>query len=219
MIAKNDISQLTKVSEGVRQELAAELRAADVNWKQAYGEYQSGGWYVAPLANSQGSEDQLKLDAGAPCATPLLGRMPSVQRFSRMPLPARRIETSVIFFPSIIGDCISVTGGLIEVGGLTGSFNRVNYLLSPGISCVIIDVITKGRMTKLKIRSVGNSFGVILPAELLEKLRCGEGDELFVTDSPNGVELSPYNPELEKQLDIAEEIMRENRDVLRRLAK
>ncbi|MCX6115290.1 MAG: aspartyl/asparaginyl beta-hydroxylase domain-containing protein [Proteobacteria bacterium] len=81
MIAKNDISQLTKVSEGVRQELAAELRAADVNWKQAYGEYQSGGWYVAPLANSQGSEDQLKLDAGAPCATPLLGRMPSVQRF------------------------------------------------------------------------------------------------------------------------------------------
>ena len=74
-------------------------------------------------------------------------------------------------------------------------------------------------MTKLKIRSVGNSFGVILPAELLEKLRCGEGDELFVTDSPNGVELSPYTPELEKQLDIAEEIMRENRDVLRRLAK
>ena len=52
MIAKNDISQLTKVSEGVRQELAAELRAADFNWKQAYGEYQSGGWYVAPMRNA-----------------------------------------------------------------------------------------------------------------------------------------------------------------------
>lgn len=77
----------------------------------------------------------------------------------------------------------------------------------------------KGNMTKLKIRSVGNSYGVILPAELLEKLRCGVGDELFVTDSPNGIELSPYNPELEKQLEVAEEIMRENRDVLRRLAK
>lgn len=48
MIAKNDISQLTKVSEGVRQELAAELRAADVNWKQAYGEYQSGGGMWLP---------------------------------------------------------------------------------------------------------------------------------------------------------------------------
>lgn len=74
-------------------------------------------------------------------------------------------------------------------------------------------------MNKLKIRQIGNSFGVILPSDVLEKLRSKEGDDLFVTESPNGVELSPYNPELEKQLSIAEEVMRENRDVLRKLAK
>jgi len=74
-------------------------------------------------------------------------------------------------------------------------------------------------MTKLKIRPVGNSLGVILPNEILEKLHCGEGDELFVTEGENGIELSPYNPELARQLELAEEVMRENRDVLRRLAK
>ena len=74
-------------------------------------------------------------------------------------------------------------------------------------------------MTKLKIRQIGNSFGVILPSDLLEKLRSKDGDDLFVTESPNGIELSPYDPELEKQLSIAEEVMRDNRDVLRKLAK
>jgi len=74
-------------------------------------------------------------------------------------------------------------------------------------------------MTKLKIRHIGNSFGVILPSEVLEKLRSKDGDELFVTESPNGVELSPYDPEVEEQLSIAEEVMRENRDVLRKLSK
>jgi len=74
-------------------------------------------------------------------------------------------------------------------------------------------------MLKLKIRPVGNSLGVILPSELLEKLRSSEGDELFLNESANGFELSPFNPETAKQLELAEEVMRENRDVLRRLAK
>ena len=74
-------------------------------------------------------------------------------------------------------------------------------------------------MKKLKVRAVGNSLGLILPAELLERLHCGEGDELYVSEGPNGIELSPYNPEVEKQLAVAEEVMRENREVLRRLAK
>ena len=74
-------------------------------------------------------------------------------------------------------------------------------------------------MNKLKIRQIGNSFGVILPSEVLERLRSKDGDDLFVTESPNGIELSPYDPELEKQLSVAEEVMRDNRDVLRKLAK
>ena len=72
---------------------------------------------------------------------------------------------------------------------------------------------------KLKVTTVGNSTGVILPKELLEKLRIGKGDELYVTETPRGVELSPYNEEFVIQMEIAESIMREDRDVLRKLAQ
>jgi putative addiction module antidote len=72
---------------------------------------------------------------------------------------------------------------------------------------------------KLKITTVGNSTGVILPKELLEKLRVSKGDCLYVTETSSGLELSPYNEEIAKQLDIAELIMREDRDLLKKLAK
>lgn len=74
-------------------------------------------------------------------------------------------------------------------------------------------------MTKLKIVTVGNSIGVTLPKELLQRLRVSKGDTLYVTETPNGVEISPYDPEFAKQMDVAEEVMRERRDVLRKLAE
>ena len=70
----------------------------------------------------------------------------------------------------------------------------------------------------MKVTTVGNSTGVILPKELLEKLRIGKGDTLFVTETPRGVELS-HNEEFARQMEIAESIMREDRDVLRKLAE
>lgn len=72
---------------------------------------------------------------------------------------------------------------------------------------------------KLKVTTVGNSTGVILPKELLEKLRIAKGDSLYVTETPRGVELSPYDEEFSAQIEIAEAIMREDRDVLRKLAE
>lgn len=74
-------------------------------------------------------------------------------------------------------------------------------------------------MTKVKLTTIGNSVGIVLPREVLTLLRSSKGDLLSVTETPRGVELSPYDPEFEKQMDLAEEIMREDRDVLRRLAK
>ena len=71
---------------------------------------------------------------------------------------------------------------------------------------------------KLKITTVGNSAGVILPKELLAKLRLEKGDELFVTETPDGIKLMAYDPAFGKQMAVAERIMRENRDVLRKLA-
>lgn len=72
---------------------------------------------------------------------------------------------------------------------------------------------------KLKVTTVGNSTGVILPKELLEKLRIAKGDILYVTETPRGVELSPYDDEFVQQMEIAESIMREDRDVLKKLAE
>ncbi len=71
---------------------------------------------------------------------------------------------------------------------------------------------------KLKITTVGNSAGIVLPKELLARLRLEKGDELFVTETPDGIKLMAYDPVFEKQMAVAERIMRENRDVLRKLA-
>jgi len=74
-------------------------------------------------------------------------------------------------------------------------------------------------MIKVKLTTVGNSVGIVLPREVLTRLRIGKGDVLSVVETARGVELSPYDPEFERQMDLAEEIMREDRDVLRKLAQ
>ena len=74
-------------------------------------------------------------------------------------------------------------------------------------------------MPSVKVTTVGNSVGVILPRDLLTKLRVEKGDTLYVVETPNGVELTPYQPGFAEQMDAAESIMRENRDVLKKLAE
>ena len=74
-------------------------------------------------------------------------------------------------------------------------------------------------MTTLKVTTVGNSAGVVLPREILERLRVDKGDVLYVLETPNGVELTPYNPQFAAQLETAERVMREDRDILRKLAE
>jgi putative addiction module antidote len=73
-------------------------------------------------------------------------------------------------------------------------------------------------MIKLKVTTVGNSMGVIFPKELVEKLRLSKGDMLCVLETPNGFELTPYDPEFVQQMEVAEEVMREDWNVLRKLA-
>jgi putative addiction module antidote len=72
---------------------------------------------------------------------------------------------------------------------------------------------------KLKITTVGNSAGVILPKELLARLRLEKGDELYALETPGGIVLTTYDPELAAQMEVAEQIMREDRQVLHKLAK
>jgi putative addiction module antidote len=74
-------------------------------------------------------------------------------------------------------------------------------------------------MTALKLRKIGNSVGVVLPKDVLARLRVAEGDKLFVHDTPDGIKLSAHDAEFEEQMKIAREIMHERRAVLRELAK
>ncbi len=74
-------------------------------------------------------------------------------------------------------------------------------------------------MNILKVTTVGNSVGIVLPKELLERLRVQKGDSLYVIETKQGIELTPYNPEFAAQMEAAERVMREDRDALRRLAE
>lgn len=71
----------------------------------------------------------------------------------------------------------------------------------------------------LKITKIGNSVGVVLPKELLARLRVGQGDTLYASEAPDGVRLTASDPDFEAKMEIAERIMREDRDILRALAK
>ena len=71
----------------------------------------------------------------------------------------------------------------------------------------------------VKITRIGNSAGIVLSKELLARLRVGIGDVLHVTEAPDGVRITAADPEFAAKMDAAEAIMREDRDILRVLAK
>ena len=74
-------------------------------------------------------------------------------------------------------------------------------------------------MIELKLTAVGNSLGVVLPKEALARLKLAKGDTVYLTDSPDGYRLTPYNPEFEAQMDAARKLMKKRRAALRELAK
>lgn len=72
---------------------------------------------------------------------------------------------------------------------------------------------------KLKITAIGNSAGVILPKELLARLRLEKGDEVFALETPDGIRLTAFDPELAAQMEVAEQVMRDRRALLHKLAQ
>lgn len=74
-------------------------------------------------------------------------------------------------------------------------------------------------MTQLTITKIGNSEGVVLPKELLARLRLGKGDKLYASEIPGGIQLTPFDPKFARTMEIAEQVMREHRDVLKKLAE
>jgi putative addiction module antidote len=75
-------------------------------------------------------------------------------------------------------------------------------------------------MLTFKVTTVGASAGFILTKEAMARLKLRKGDTVYLTEAPDGsYRLTPYNPEFERQMALAEDIMHEDRDVLRALAK
>ena len=74
-------------------------------------------------------------------------------------------------------------------------------------------------MLKVKVRKVGNSLGAILPGEVAARLRVKEGDTLSVTETPDGIQLTPYDPEFESAMKAFERGRVRYRNALRRLAR
>jgi len=72
---------------------------------------------------------------------------------------------------------------------------------------------------ELKIRRVGNSLGLVLPKEALHHLNVGDGDQLYITEAPDGFRLTAADPGFAKQMEVAEKGMRRYRNALRELAK
>jgi putative addiction module antidote len=75
-------------------------------------------------------------------------------------------------------------------------------------------------MFSIKIITVEGLAGIILPEEALAHLNVKKGDTLYLTETPDGgCRLTPLNPEFERQMSLAQDIMHEDREILGRLAK
>jgi putative addiction module antidote len=72
---------------------------------------------------------------------------------------------------------------------------------------------------KTKVQKIGNSLGVILPRDVVARLHITQGDELFLAEGPGEVTLRVSDPEVERQVALGLELIREHKDVLRALAK
>ena len=74
-------------------------------------------------------------------------------------------------------------------------------------------------MSALKLTQIGNSVGLILPKEMLAKLGVAKGDTLYAVETDGGIRLTTSDPEFEAQMEVAREMMKRRRAVLRELAK
>lgn len=74
-------------------------------------------------------------------------------------------------------------------------------------------------MHKLKLTTVGSSTGMVIPKEMLSNLKVEKGDTLFALETPNGYLLTPYNPEIEEQLEAGRAFMKQYRETFKTLAQ
>jgi len=73
---------------------------------------------------------------------------------------------------------------------------------------------------EVKVRKIGNSLGVVLPKEVINRLNTADGEPLFLVEGPQGTyQITPYDPDFEKKMAKADDILHRYRNALRTLAK
>ena len=93
-------------------------------------------------------------------------------------------------------------------------------LTDTALKLSITNVITiKVNMHMLKLRQIGNLVGVVLPKEVLARLKLGKGESVFLTETPDGYTLTPYDPSLDEEIKAGREFMHDFRDTFHQLAK
>ena len=100
-----------------------------------------------------------------------------------------------------------------------GALRRMRGCLSVDAADVIICIKHEVLMVTLKVRRIGSSLGVILPREAAKTLNVGEGDRLILTETSEGMKLTPYDADFARQIEAAGKCIRKYRNALRELAK
>jgi putative addiction module antidote len=93
------------------------------------------------------------------------------------------------------------------------------YYLSYNIPAHAFSQPREAAMHVLKLTQIGNSVGVILPKEMLARLKVEKGEQVFLTETPDGYAITPYDPEIEKEIELGLEFMNEFRETFKALAK
>ncbi len=72
---------------------------------------------------------------------------------------------------------------------------------------------------ELKLTKMGNSVGMVLPKEVRDKMNLDSGDLIYLTETPEGYKITPYDPEFARQMEVGRKVMKDYRQALHELAK
>ncbi len=73
--------------------------------------------------------------------------------------------------------------------------------------------------TTAKILTIGSSVGIVLTKDVLARLKVQKGDSLYISETSDGIKLTPYDPDFAAEMEAGRKVMRKHRDVLHKLAK
>ncbi len=72
---------------------------------------------------------------------------------------------------------------------------------------------------EITLRQAGGSITATLPKDMMDRLQLGPGDRMFAVETENGVLLTPYDPHFDEAMKAFQEVRRQYRNTLRKLAE